>query len=103
MISFFFSSRRRHTRCSRDWSSDVCSSDLYNDATSLAQLPARFAYQPAALVLTRLVSRPRGGVVTCDAGHKAVSADAGVPTCLVLGHRELTPLSPSEEIGRAHV
>src|SRR2546429_5460851 len=30
MISFFFffSSRRRHTRCSRDWSSDVCSSDL---------------------------------------------------------------------------
>src|SRR2546429_9924275 len=27
-ICFFFSSRRRHTRCSRDWSSDVCSSDL---------------------------------------------------------------------------
>src|SRR5205809_1098458 len=25
---FFFSSRRRHTMCSRDWSSDVCSSDL---------------------------------------------------------------------------
>src|SRR3989304_4916934 len=28
-MDFFFSSRRRHTRCSRDWSSDVCSSDLY--------------------------------------------------------------------------
>src|SRR2546422_10556244 len=28
MTFFFFSSRRRHTRCSRDWSSDVCSSDL---------------------------------------------------------------------------
>src|SRR5436305_11402494 len=28
MHSFFFSSRRRHTRCGRDWSSDVCSSDL---------------------------------------------------------------------------
>src|SRR5205809_8065558 len=27
----FFTSRRRHTRCSRDWSSDVCSSDLCND------------------------------------------------------------------------
>src|SRR5438067_2937634 len=26
--SFFFSSRRRHTRSKRDWSSDVCSSDL---------------------------------------------------------------------------
>src|SRR5690606_40979796 len=28
LVSFFFSSRRRHTRFSRDWSSDVCSSDL---------------------------------------------------------------------------
>src|SRR3989337_3553169 len=27
-LFFFFSSRRRHTRCYRDWSSDVCSSDL---------------------------------------------------------------------------
>src|SRR2546428_8214049 len=26
---FFFSSRRRHTRSDRDWSSDVCSSDLH--------------------------------------------------------------------------
>src|SRR5712675_2246575 len=29
LVLFFFSSRRRHTRCSRDWSSDVCSSDLH--------------------------------------------------------------------------
>src|SRR5690606_1641227 len=29
-ILFFFSSRRRHTRFSRDWSSDVCSSDLFS-------------------------------------------------------------------------
>src|SRR5205814_7418490 len=27
-VLFFFSSRRRHTRCLSDWSSDVCSSDL---------------------------------------------------------------------------
>src|SRR6476620_8002981 len=31
-FSFFFSSRRRHTRYWRDWSSDVCSSDLAFDA-----------------------------------------------------------------------
>src|SRR5699024_11267306 len=30
--AFFFSSRRRHTRSKRDWSSDVCSSDLVEDA-----------------------------------------------------------------------
>src|SRR5215510_10061989 len=28
LVPFFFSSRRRHTRWPRDWSSDVCSSDL---------------------------------------------------------------------------
>src|ERR1041385_376876 len=36
----FFSSRRRHTRCSRDWSSDVCSSDLLegcNEALNLTR------------------------------------------------------------------
>src|SRR5690349_23355356 len=30
-LCFFFSSRRRHTRSLRDWSSDVCSSDLRRD------------------------------------------------------------------------
>jgi D-serine deaminase-like pyridoxal phosphate-dependent protein len=70
---------------------------VYCDASSLAQLPAEYGYRPAALVLARVVSAPRKGIVTCDAGHKAVSADAGVPTCAVVGHPELTPLSPSEE------
>jgi D-serine deaminase-like pyridoxal phosphate-dependent protein len=70
---------------------------VYCDATSFAQLPGLQGYGPAALVLTRVVSNPRLGIVTCDAGHKAVSADAGVPTCVVVGHPELTPLSPSEE------
>src|SRR5437868_15534574 len=32
---FFFSSRRRHTRSKRDWSSDVCSSDLPPNAVGL--------------------------------------------------------------------
>jgi D-serine deaminase-like pyridoxal phosphate-dependent protein len=70
---------------------------VYNDATSIAQLPREYGYEPAVLVAARVVSRPAAGIVTCDAGHKAVSADAGVPTCVVVGHPELTGLSPSEE------
>jgi D-serine deaminase-like pyridoxal phosphate-dependent protein len=70
---------------------------VYSDASSLEQLEPKYGYRPAVLVLTRVVSHPRAGIVTCDAGHKAVSADAGVPTCVVVGHPELTPLSPSEE------
>src|SRR5436305_9188935 len=49
---FFFSSRRRHTRCGRDWSSDVCSSDLagpFDDAPrSFAVPPHRALPVPAA-------------------------------------------------------
>jgi D-serine deaminase-like pyridoxal phosphate-dependent protein len=70
---------------------------VYGDATSLSQLSGEYGYAPAVLVLTRVVSRPHTGIVTCDAGHKAVSADAGVPTCVVVGHPELMPLAPSEE------
>src|SRR5690606_40653331 len=35
VVFFFFSSRRRHTRFSRDWSSDVCSSDLLANGKAL--------------------------------------------------------------------
>src|SRR5690606_40394353 len=38
ILFFFFSSRRRHTRFSRDWSSDVCSSDLSDPGTTLQAL-----------------------------------------------------------------
>jgi D-serine deaminase-like pyridoxal phosphate-dependent protein len=70
---------------------------VYNDTTSLSQLPPSFGYQPAALVVSTVVSHPTPRRITCDAGHKTVSADAGVPTCAVLGHPELSPQKPSEE------
>src|SRR3712207_2121253 len=44
-VFFFFSSRRRHTRYWRDWSSDVCSSDLLGGLTSGVVLVHRLAHQ----------------------------------------------------------
>jgi D-serine deaminase-like pyridoxal phosphate-dependent protein len=70
---------------------------VYNDMSSLEQLPTEFGYVPAAVVLSTVVSRPTPQSFTCDAGHKSVSADAGVPTCVVIGHPELKPAKPSEE------
>jgi D-serine deaminase-like pyridoxal phosphate-dependent protein len=70
---------------------------VYSDATSIKQLPAEWGYQPAALVVSTVVSHPKPNVVTCDAGHKSVSADAGVPTCAVAGRADMIPLKPSEE------
>src|SRR6267154_5568161 len=47
-VCFFFSSRRRHTRWTGDWSSDVCSSDL---ARSMSAVSARVATVPGRNVI----------------------------------------------------
>lgn len=70
---------------------------VYNDCTSLLQLPAAYGYRPAALVVATVVSQPMADRLTCDAGHKTVSADAGTPNCFVIGHAKLLPQKPSEE------
>src|SRR5256884_3426764 len=58
---FFFSSRRRHTRCSRDWSSDVCSSDwggeqgagVCRSTAPRSLLPAPIRFPPMSFPLSR--------------------------------------------------
>src|SRR5690606_40262053 len=46
-LFFFFSSRRRHTRFSRDWSSDVCSSDLFPHGQGAKEWPHTWRRRPA--------------------------------------------------------
>jgi D-serine deaminase-like pyridoxal phosphate-dependent protein len=70
---------------------------VYNDCSSLNQLPPEYGYRPAALVISTVVSHPAPGRFTCDAGHKTVSADSGIPTCAVIAHPEFLPSKPSEE------
>jgi D-serine deaminase-like pyridoxal phosphate-dependent protein len=70
---------------------------VFNDTTSLEQLPSEYGYVPAGVVLSTIVSHPTPRYITCDGGHKSVSADAGVPTCSILGKPDLRPLKPSEE------
>jgi D-serine deaminase-like pyridoxal phosphate-dependent protein len=70
---------------------------VYNDCTSVAQLPREYGLNPAALVISTVVSQPGARLITSDAGHKTVSADAGVPSCCVHGYSNLRPLRPSEE------
>src|SRR5690606_40781392 len=53
-LFFFFSSRRRHTRFSRDWSSDVCSSDL---SVEPDVLPGEYRYR--LLLLTPTTRKAR--------------------------------------------
>lgn len=70
---------------------------VYSDLSSTVELPPDYLYRPAAIVVSRVVSHPRPGMITCDAGHKTLSVDAGVPNCAVLGHPPFRPCKPSEE------
>src|SRR5947209_20274169 len=56
---FFFSSRRRHTRYWRDWSSDVCSSDLRTTCRSSAPRSAGRSGKPATSSRCRSRRSPR--------------------------------------------
>src|SRR2546421_8541828 len=53
---FFFSSRRRHTRSDRDWSSDVCSSDL-GEGAAAATAPAGLSLQVGTPVDVAIIGR----------------------------------------------
>src|SRR5215203_9184 len=56
-VFFFFSSRRRHTRYWRDWSSDVCSSDLHHGA-GFEDAAVPLAFQKDCPPVDRLRSEP---------------------------------------------
>jgi D-serine deaminase-like pyridoxal phosphate-dependent protein len=69
---------------------------VFHDARSQVENPG-LGLAPAALVFSRVVSQPRRGQITLDAGSKALAAEAGDPAAHALGHPEWTALSPSEE------
>jgi D-serine deaminase-like pyridoxal phosphate-dependent protein len=69
---------------------------VFHDLRSAEENPD-LALVPAAVVLARVVSRPRADVVTCDAGSKSLAAEAGDPCAAVVGRPELLALAPSEE------
>src|SRR5258705_3311002 len=67
-VVFFFSSRRRHTRCLSDWSSDVCSSDLCSALI-----------QPVTPELAEFFKLPnQGGALVGDVMPNSPAADAGI-------------------------
>jgi D-serine deaminase-like pyridoxal phosphate-dependent protein len=72
---------------------------VYHDLRTELDLPDAHHYLPAVAVLTRVVSCTSERRLTCDAGHKAIAADQGVPTGVICGHPELALGRPSEEHG----
>src|SRR5215813_10369846 len=106
---FFFSSRRRHTRCGRDWSSDVCSSDLAAGDLLAAEhglTSARWqVLGPIALAQRPLtvpqIARRMG--LTRQSVHTTINrlvADGMVELTANADHRR-SPLARLTELGRA--
>src|SRR5919112_1015844 len=104
-IFFFFSSRRRHTRYWRDWSSDVCSSDL----RALVEL---FVHRGSKVERAAVVSDVRGGdyfetfrAVLDDLGalglrHRVLFLDADEQT-LLTRYKETRRRHPAAPRSRA--
>src|SRR3712207_8057654 len=83
---FFFSSRRRHTRYWRDWSSDVCSSDLYAAAGGTSEplgvgvvaSPVRTDYPVSAVTSAGCsVAAPRAAARDRESVVEGKSVDLG--------------------------
>src|SRR5690606_39615622 len=88
-IDFFFSSRRRHTRFSRDWSSDVCSSDLTRKVEWEGLLNSQFA--------------SNRGIDALDKAITQKSSQLGAPKRkrkVVIGLPEPWPRSEERRVGK---
>src|SRR5690606_40650195 len=92
----FFSSRRRHTRFSRDWSSDVCSSDL--DAAAAAQIAEVFT----EVVVARAFSEEAVELLTRKKNIRLLRAPAWAPAELELKpiDRKSVVQGQRERVGR---
>src|SRR5437879_1671986 len=84
-LSFFFSSRRRHTRYIGDWSSDVCSSDLLRPlemTMMICSIPADTASSTAYWMMGRSTSGIISLGIAFEAGRKRVPNPAAGRTAL---------------------
>src|SRR5690349_3449892 len=88
---FFFSSRRRHTRSLRDWSSDVCSSDLVGSDNLSAMAKMALGKGLSALIAAQPAVAPAVAALPDDHSEKIwqIGLDSITPS----------PLQPRKEFG----
>src|SRR5437899_4790542 len=81
VVLFFFSSRRRHTRCLSDWSSDVCSSDLFYVTNSAAVTSVTVNYTtPAGVTKPGIIVLEISGAVSSGVADGSVNNQAASTT-----------------------
>src|SRR5690554_6959096 len=93
-LLFFFSSRSRHTSCGRDWSSDVCSSDLFPPESYTITYPAPGEPQLAEQVLAAITA---AGIQAQGDAKRGFDHGLFVPLKLMYPDADI----PCIQIGRA--
>src|SRR5206468_10047381 len=92
-----FSSRRRHTRSDRDWSSDVCSSDLIT-WTPIGPEPEADRYARATETMLAILGQGRAGAE--GAGRRESEADQQFGRCFHAQFHSLGPRSEERRVGK---
>ena len=69
---------------------------IFHDYGYAAMLP-EIEFEIAAVLMSRIISRPGEGIITSDAGSKSIAAECGDPCAIALGRPNLRALRPSEE------
>src|SRR5216684_5031159 len=110
MIYFFFSSRRRHTRCSRDWSSDVCSSDLDAQVILVADIDRGgvfaqiigtldlLAAEERRRVIGVIINKFRGDLSLFNDGVKYLEERTGLPVLGVIPFQRKLELDQEDSV-----
>src|SRR5690349_23384694 len=99
LLDFFFSSRRRHTRSLRDWSSDVCSSDLKTQLRSFRRRNTFAILSSLDFALWDGVDRhagcacvkPSTGTALCRSGQQSEPMEIGRASCRERGQIWVPP------------
>src|SRR5882724_12425554 len=100
-ICFFFSSRRRHTRCLSDWSSDVCSSDLVEDGGDDAAV-AMSGWSGVALVEAEAADVAVAPFVVCEAQAHAFGIVFAASETVVLLELDIASIVSAGRFSGSH-
>src|SRR6266513_1521652 len=99
MFNFFFASRRRHTRSKRDWSSDVCSSDLTGRVVTWATDNGAVATVNASGLVTGAAAGPATITATSE-GMIGTAAVTVAPANVAVASVTVSPATASRQVGQ---